>query len=106
MPSIIFDMPHPRQPFTLSIEETEGKSRAHGFHLGTDERVARIIVQDKMSAFINYGKDIVSMALKRDGRIIDVLYSDLTWQSNEPWVEDPWDVYPTSRDVLPISVNE
>jgi hypothetical protein len=80
-------------PFTLSIEETEGKSRQHGFHLGTDERVARIIVQDKMAAFIDYGMPIVTMALMRDGRIVDVLYPDLTWQSCEPWVDDQWCTY-------------
>jgi hypothetical protein len=80
-------------PFTLSIEETEGKSRQHGFHLGTDERVARLIVQDRMQACINYDRPVVTMALKRDGRIVDVLYPDLQWSSNEPWVDDPWDVY-------------
>jgi hypothetical protein len=73
------------QPFTLSIEETAGKSRQHGFHLGTDEHIARIIVQDKMQAFINYGMPVVSMALMRNGKIIDVLYPDLEWTSNEPW---------------------
>jgi len=76
------------QPFTLSIEETAGKSRQHGFHLGTDERLARILIQEKMQAFINYGMPVVSMALKRGGKIVDVLYSDLEWSSNETWVDD------------------
>jgi hypothetical protein len=71
-------------PFILSIEETAGKSRQYGFHLGTDEHMARIIVQDKMQAYIKYGVPVVSMALKRNGKIIDVLYPDLKWTSNEP----------------------
>ena len=67
--------------FTLSIEETEFKSRQHGLHLGTDERVARTIVQEKMSAFVAYDRPVVTMALMRDGKIVDVLYPDGRWHS-------------------------
>ncbi len=67
--------------FTLSIEETEGKSYQHGFHLGTDETLARQIVTEKMQAFRTYSLPVVSMALIRDRKIVDVLYIDGTWQN-------------------------
>ena len=65
--------------FTLSIEETEGKSRQHGFHLGTDEKLARQIVEEKMQAFLSHRMPVVSMALICDHKIFDVLYTDGTW---------------------------
>ncbi len=65
----------------LSIEETEGKSRQHGFHLGTDEKLARQITTEKMQAFITYHMPVVSMALIRNRKIVDVLYADGEWQS-------------------------
>ena len=65
--------------FTLSIEETEGKSRQHGFHLGTDEKLARQITEEKMTAMVTHMMPVVSMTLIRDRKIVDVLYPDGTW---------------------------
>jgi hypothetical protein len=68
--------------FTLSIEQTPGKSVQYGYHLGSDLRLARIIVQEKMAAYLNYGLPVVTMALKRNHKIVDVLYRDGTWHNN------------------------
>jgi hypothetical protein len=68
--------------FILSIEETPGKSRQHGFHLGTIERIAREIVQDKMRVCRENDWPVVTMALIEDGKIFDVLYRDGTWHNS------------------------
>lgn len=34
------------QPFTLSIEPVGGKAYQHGFHLGTDETIARQLAEE------------------------------------------------------------
>ena len=70
-------------PFTLSIEETAGKSRQHGFHLGTDENLARALIEEKMQAFHNFKMPIITMALMRNRKIIDVLYPDGIWESEK-----------------------
>jgi plasmid replication initiation protein len=67
--------------FTLSIEETNGESRQHGFHLGTIERIAREIVEDKMRVCRENDWPAVTMALVQDGKIFDVLYRDGKWHS-------------------------
>jgi hypothetical protein len=68
-------------PFTLSIEETAGKCRQHGFHLGTDEKLARQIVMEKLAAYRTNALPVVTMALMRKGKIVDVLYADGTWHN-------------------------
>jgi hypothetical protein len=68
-------------PFTMSIEESFGNSKQHGFHLGTDEKLAREIVQDKFKARVSHNIPTVTIALMRDKRIVDVFYGD-KWSSD------------------------
>lgn len=64
------------KPFTMSIEETAGKSKQYGFHLGTDEKLARTIVEDKFKARKEFGIPTVTIALMREHKIVDVFYGD------------------------------
>jgi hypothetical protein len=59
------------QPFTLSIEPTDGKSFQHGFHLGTDEHLARQIAEEKFHARNKHGMPTVTVALIREGKLVD-----------------------------------
>jgi hypothetical protein len=68
--------------FILSLEDKPGHSTVHGFHLGTIERIAREIVQDKMRTCRENGWPMITMALIRDGKIFDVLYRDGTWHNS------------------------
>jgi hypothetical protein len=67
----------PTQPYILSIETAEGRSFRHGYHLGTDETLARQIAEEKFHARVNAGLPTVTVALIRDGRMIDCF--DGTW---------------------------
>lgn len=58
-------------PFTLSIETTAGQSYQHGFHLGTDERLARQIAEERFHARIKHGYPTVTVALMREGKMVD-----------------------------------
>lgn len=69
------------EPFTLSIEATHGKSSQHGYHFGTDERLARQLIEEKAKAWIANDMPFVSMALMRKGKIVDVIYSDMSWHN-------------------------
>jgi hypothetical protein len=68
--------------FTLSIEHTPGKATQYGFHFGNDERLARSLVQEKMTSYLSHNLPVVTMALKRHGKIVDVLYPDGSWQND------------------------
>jgi len=59
--------------FVLSIEPQTGPSFRHGFHLGTDLRVAREIALEYFVA--NKAKTV---ALMRDRKIFDLFDGD-TW---------------------------
>lgn len=59
-------------PFVLSIEVAAGRSIQYGFHLGTDERLARQIAEEKFNARVAHGLPVVTVALMRDRRIVDV----------------------------------
>lgn len=60
------------QVFCLSIE-TDAGTYQHGFHLGSDERVARNIAEETLKhARPKIGTRIVTVALMRDHRIFDV----------------------------------
>jgi len=59
--------------FVLSIEPQSGNSFRHGFHLGTDSRVARDIAE---GYFRENGAKTV--ALMRDRKIFD-LFDGRTW---------------------------
>jgi hypothetical protein len=58
-------------PFILSIETEAGKSHVHGFHLGTDEHLARQIAEEKFHARVQYGLPVVTVALVRNGKMVD-----------------------------------
>jgi len=58
-------------PFVLSIEDVPGHSYMHGFHLGTDERVARQIAEGIYHGRVKYGLPVVTVALMRSGKMID-----------------------------------
>jgi hypothetical protein len=66
------------QPFILSVEPTGKPSVQHGFHLGTDERVARQIAEGVFHKNVTYGP-ICTVALMRDRKIFDVY--DGRWAS-------------------------
>jgi hypothetical protein len=80
-------------PFVLSIEPTEGKTFVHGFHLGTDERLARKIAEETFTARNGAAINHPSMwtrtvALMRDGAIVDVF--DGRWKSDVDEEADQW----------------
>lgn len=62
--------------YVLSIEEIEGQSYQYGFHLGTDLAVAKQIVEEKFKWRVDNGQPIVTMALKRDNKLVDVFYGN------------------------------
>ena len=70
----------PNSIFTLSIEPTGKSAFIHGFHLGTDEALARQIAAEMFTAR-NARKDwTCTVALIRDRKIFDVF--DGVWQSS------------------------
>ena len=66
-------------PFILSIETTAGQTFQHGYHLGTDERLARQIAEEKFHMRVAARIPTVTVALMRAGKIVDVF--DGEWQS-------------------------
>lgn len=65
------------EPFTLSIEPTEGATFTHGFHLGTDESLARQIAEEKFHARNKAGMFTRTVALMRRGKLVACY--DGTW---------------------------
>jgi hypothetical protein len=66
-------------PFVLSIETTNGAFQ-YGFHLGTNEAEARKLAEERFHWRAQYQNDIVTVALKRDGKLFDVYYGN-GWHS-------------------------
>lgn len=58
--------------FVLSIEPTDGKSFVHGYHLGTDEAVARAIAAERFHGRNSCGMHTRTVALIRNGRLFAV----------------------------------
>jgi hypothetical protein len=58
-------------PFILSIETSHGHSFQHGFHLGTEERLARQIAEEKFHARVKHGLPVITVALIRAGKLVD-----------------------------------
>ena len=58
--------------FTLSIEPTGKPAFQHGFHLGTDERVARQIAEGIFNNRNKHGEPTCTVALIRNRKIFDV----------------------------------
>jgi hypothetical protein len=69
-------------PFILSIEHTPGKAKQYAFHLGTIEHIARTVAQEKMAYYVANDLPVVTMALKRHGKIVDVLYPNGIWHND------------------------
>ena len=57
-------------PFTLSIEPTGKPAFVHGFHLGTDESVARLVAEEMFHARNKAGNHTTTVALIRDHKFI------------------------------------
>jgi hypothetical protein len=57
---------------TLSIEPTGGKAFQHGFHLGTDETLARKLAAQEFAERNASGRHTCTVALIRDRRIIGI----------------------------------
>lgn len=66
--------------FTLSIEDVAGHSFQYGFHLGTDERLARKIAEEKFNARVANNMPVVTIALMRAGKMVDCF--DGQWMNN------------------------
>jgi hypothetical protein len=76
------------QPFVLSIEPVEGSSFKHGFHLGTDERVARQIAIEMFDARNANAIPTRTVALFRYGKMLDV-YDGAGWTSDaDPFLDE------------------
>lgn len=74
--------------FTLSIKPAgEAPAFQHGYHLGTIERTARQIAEEKFNARVSNGMPTESVALMQSGKIFDVF--DGEWASARPCI---WDV--------------
>jgi hypothetical protein len=63
--------------FTLSIEPTGGKAFVDGFHLGTDEQVARQIAEERFHGRNKHGMWTQTVALIYDRKLVAVY--DGTW---------------------------
>jgi hypothetical protein len=74
-------------PFTLSIEDVYGHSFQYGYHLGTDEALARTIAAEKFHARVQNGFPVVTVALMRDGKMVDCY--DGRW-ANDYDAGDDW----------------
>lgn len=86
-------------PFVMSIEIAEGRSAVHGYHLGTDERLARSIVEERFHGRVKFGLPTVTIALMRDRKVVDV-FDGSRWSSE--LVEEAFsDELPSFK--LPIS---
>lgn len=70
-------------PFCASIETTEGVSHQHGFHLGTDEHLARELCESLFRERITSNRPVRTIGLMRDGKLVDCFYGD-RWH----WDED------------------
>ena len=64
-------MNKPVQTFVLSIEDFAGHSFQHGFHLGTDEKLARQIAEEKFHARVANNMPVVTVALFLGNKMFD-----------------------------------
>lgn len=68
------------RPFILSIEDYEGHSFRHGFHLGTGEALARALAAERYEARIKAGLPTITVALIRGDTLWDT-YMGGKWAS-------------------------
>jgi len=69
--------------FTASIEPCNGPVFVHGFHLGTDRKVAEWFCEELFRRH-NVHNGLYTVALMRNGSIVDI-YDDRNWQHRNPW---------------------
>lgn len=66
-------MTHTDDIFTLSIAYSDGSpTRQHGFHLGTDEKMARDLAVREWQRQKRNGTDVATVALHRHGKMYAV----------------------------------
>jgi uncharacterized protein (UPF0254 family) len=70
----------PPEPFILSVEPCKGETYKHGYHLGTDEKVAKEFAQEVFKR-VNTETGCYTVALMRNGRIFDVF-------DGRDWIND------------------
>lgn len=63
---------NPMQPFVLSIEPVGKPAFVDGFHLGTDERLARQLAEERFHGRNGAGLWTCTVALLRAGRLVAV----------------------------------
>lgn len=74
-------------PYVASIE-TDAGTYQHGFHLGSDEVVARITCVDFAAHLTpKVGTYIVTVGLMLDGRLVDTWEGD-GWASDRQFLDD------------------
>lgn len=80
-PVLVTGIKHIVGPFVMSIETEEGRPPIlHSFHLGTNEQVAKRLVEERYAARVANGEPTLTIALMRDGRIWDV-FDGKAWGS-------------------------
>lgn len=58
-------------PFNLSIKPRgDAPAFFHGFHLGTNELLARRLAEERFRGLLTQGKSTESVALIRDGKLV------------------------------------
>ncbi len=68
------------QCYEMSIEERPGVVRRSGYHLGTDERLARQIIEERFHGRIAYGLPTMTIALMKGKKMVDCFCG--FWTSN------------------------
>jgi hypothetical protein len=68
------------QTIILSIEDKPGHSYMHGFHLGTDLRLARQITEEMFHARVKNEMPVVTMAIFAGNKMLDCYMGD-KWMS-------------------------
>lgn len=66
---------------SVDSQQTEGKARLHPYHLGTQEPLAREIVAEIYENRAKHGQPVVTVALMRAGKIVDVYHGRGEWSS-------------------------
>lgn len=57
------------EPYTMHIEYTEGEITNHGYHLGTDLKVAESFVFEKLRSDFH---PAISVALRQGGKLVKI----------------------------------
>ena len=70
-------------PFTASIEPCGKPVFVHGFHLGTDRKIAEWFCEELFRRH-NANGGAYTVAMMRNGKIVDI-YDGRNWQYRNPW---------------------